>query len=350
MHLHVLYECDGAGKPHGCGWIRLLNPLNHPSLTGRVSISTGERLPLDKKTDALIVERVYKPGLTISDAEKIVEMAKDRGVPMIHTIDDNLLDLNSGSSIWHFPKMEQRHILRYLMRKAQGLIVSTEKLADRLQGFNPRIEVVPNQIDEQLFTKRPHAVVEQKEKIVIGYMGTPTHLDDLLMVLQPLRRFLSKYRDKVAFETVGVADAHFLQTMFPGLPVRPLSVPRAKASYPEFARWMDASMHWDFAIAPLSDSSFCSCKSDLKILDYGILGIPGIFSNVTSYRSTIRHGVNGLLVENTPQAWEEALIQMTEDTTLRHTLAENVMKEVWETRTLAQNAIRWEQAVERLVA
>lgn len=349
MHLHVLYECDGSGKAHGCAWIRLLNPLNHPTLAGKVTLTTGDRIPHGQKTDALIVERVYKPNLTIVDAEKIVEMAEDRGVPMIHTIDDNLLDLNTGPSIWHFPQMEQRHVLRYLMRKARGLIVSTEKLAERLEGLNPRIEVVPNQIDERLFTKRPQ-VTEKKDKIVIGYMGTPTHLDDLLMILQPLRRFLDQYREKVVFETVGVADAHFLQTMFPGLPARPLPVPRTKASYPDFARWMDANVQWDFAIAPLSDTSFAACKSDLKILDYGILGIPGIFSNVTSYRDTIRHGINGLLVENTPQAWEEALARMTDDVTLRAALAQNVRKEVWETRTLEQNAWRWEKAVERLVA
>ena len=349
MHLHVLYECDGSGKAHGCAWIRLLNPLNHPTLAGKVTLTTGDRIPHGQKTDALIVERVYKPNLTIVDAEKIVEMAEDRGVPMIHTIDDNLLDLNTGSSIWHFPQMEQRHVLRYLMRKARGLIVSTEKLAERLEGLNPRIEVVPNQIDERLFTKRQQAT-EKKDKIVIGYMGTPTHLDDLLMILQPLRRFLDKYREKVVFETVGVADAHFLQTMFPGLPARPLPVPRTKASYPDFARWMDANVQWDFAIAPLSDTSFAACKSDLKILDYGILSIPGIFSNVTSYRDTIRHGINGLLVENTSHAWEEALARMTDDVTLRATLAQNVRKEVWETRTLEQNAWRWEKAVERLVA
>lgn len=348
MHLHVLYECDGSGKAHGCAWIRLLNPLSHPSLEGKLSYSTGARLPDGQKTDALIVERLYKPNLSIVDAEKIVEMAEHNRVPMIHTIDDNLLDLNTGTSIWHFPQQEQRHVLRYLMRRAHGLIVSTEKLADRLRGLNSRIEVVPNQIDERLFTKRQQ-VNDNKGKIVIGYMGTPTHLEDLLMILQPLRRFLSRHKDRVVFETVGVADAHFLKDMFHDLPVRQLPVPRSKASYPDFARWLDSHAQWDFAIAPLSDGEFASCKSDLKILDYGILGIPGIFSNVTSYCHTIHHGENGLLADNTPEAWEDALEKMTMDDALRRRLAENVTAEVWNTRTLVQNAVRWQQAVANLL-
>lgn len=348
MHLHVLYENDGSGKAHGCAWIRLLNPLSHPSIAGRVSISTGDRLPSDKKVDALIIERLHRPNLSMIDAEKLIEMAADRNVPLIHTIDDNLLDLNTEPTIWHFPQQEQRHVLRLLMRRAQGLIVSTDALAARLRSINPRIEVVPNQIDERLFKKRAHSN-DNKEKIVIGYMGTPTHLDDLLMILQPLRRFLNRFRERVVFETVGVADAHFLKTMFGDLPVRQLAVPRTKASYPDFARWMDANVQWDFAIAPLSDGAFASCKSDLKILDYGILGIPGIFSKVTSYRDTIRHGENGLLVENHDDAWEAALEKMTSDNGLRRRLAATILEEVWNTRTLAQNAVRWEQAVANLV-
>lgn len=348
MKLHVLYECDGSGKAHGCAWIRLLHPLTHPSIASRVSFTTGERFP-DTKTDALIVERLHRPNLTLIEAEKMISMAKERGLPLIHTIDDNLLDLNTDPGIWHFPSQEQRNVLRLLIRRAQGVIVSTEKLAERIARINTRVEVVPNQIDERLFTRRPAAVEKPGEKVVIGYMGTPTHLDDLLMILQPLRRFLARFKDRVVFEVVGVADAHFLKEMFPGLPVRQLPVPRQKAPYPEFARWMDANVKWDFAIAPLSDNEFTSCKSDLKILDYGILGIPGIFSNVTSYRDTVKHGDNGLLIENTDDAWESALEKMTLDGAMRRRLAAAITEEVWNTRTLAQNAVRWEEAIARLM-
>ncbi len=349
MHLHVLYECDSLGKAHGCAWIRLLNPLSHPALGGRVTISTGDTLPEDKNIDALIVERVYKPGLGVNDAEQIVALARRRNIPLIHTIDDNLIDLNAGPTIWHFPYMEQRHVLRYFIRQSQGVIVSTQKLAERLKPLQSHIEVVPNQIDERLFTKR-NKPEKMQDKIVLGYMGTPTHLDDLLMIINPLRRFLHKYRDKVVFETLGVADGHFLRTLFHDLPVRTLNVPRHLAGYPDFAQWMNEYVHWDFAIAPLSDSEFSSCKSDLKVLDYGILGIPGIFSDVTSYKDTVRHSENGLLVKNTQDAWEEALEKITLDTTLRLRLAENITREVWQERTLQQNALKWEQAIERLVA
>lgn len=349
MHLHVLYESDGAGKAHGCAWIRLLNPLRHPSLGGRVRITTGEDWP-ESTPDAVIVERNYRPNFSIEDAEALVEQARARGVPLIHTSDDNLLDLNTGPSIWHFPRDEQRHVLRYLMRAAHGLIVSTEPLARRLRALNPRIEVVPNQIDEQLFRRRSTEASSPSAPLVMGYMGTPTHLDDLLMILNPLREFLQKFAGQVLFETLGVADAHMLREMFAEGTVRHLSVPRPKADYPEFARWMDANIHWDFAIAPLSDSDFASCKSDLKILDYGILGIPGIFSDVTSYRSSIRHGENGLLTENSAGAWGAALAHMATQHTQRQAMAQCIEQEIWQHRTLATQAVQWEQAIERLIA
>lgn len=348
MRLHVLYERDGSGKAHGCAWIRLLHPLSHPSIASRVSFTTDERLPEAGDVDALIVERLHRPNLTLIEAEKLISKAKERRIPLIHTVDDNLLDLNTEPGIWHFPSQEQRNVLRLLIRRAQGVIVSTEKLAERVRHLNARVEVVPNQIDERLFTRRPAAQEKPGEKVVIGYMGTPTHLDDLLMILQPLRRFLARFKDQVAFEVVGVADAHFLKEMFPGLPVRQLPVPRKSAPYPEFARWMDTHVKWDFAVAPLADNEFTSCKSDLKILDYGILGIPGIFSDVPSYRSTVKHGENGLLVENVGDAWEAALEKMTLNNAMRRRLAAAVAEEVWNTRTLAQNAVRWEEAVIRL--
>ena len=91
-------------------------------------------------------------------------------------------------------------------------------------------------------------------------------------------------------------------------------------------------------------------KSDLKMLDYGIFGIPGIFSDVPSYHDTVKNGENGLLVPNNAEAWQQALEAMASDTALRQKMAAAVKQEVWDTRTLAQNAWRWLDAVEKIVS
>lgn len=56
-----------------------------------------------------------------------------------------------------------------------------------------------------------------------------------------------------------------------------------------------------------ADDVFTLGKSAVKYWEHGAFGIPGIYSDGDVYRSTIRHGVNGLLAANTVEDWREKL-------------------------------------------
>ncbi len=347
QRIHVIRERDAMGHLHSCSYIRLQQPLTHPTIAQDVSVTFEDEQEPDT-IDAAIIERlVFEQKFGMQDALTMLAHFEKRDVPIIYTIDDNLLDLNRDPGIWHFPTEEQRAVLRLFATRASGIIVSTDELADRLSGLNNNIVVVPNQIDERHFTQPPAR--QAGDKVEIGYMGSATHLQDVLMILQPLREFLYDNRDTVELELVGVASANHIQGMFGDLPVKHTLVPKAYAPYPKFAGWMLENVQWDFAIAPLARNSFSDCKSDLKILDYGILGIPGIFSDVPSYHSTIRHGENGMLAANEPQAWRDTLQTLTDDAGLRAKLSDAISDEVWSNRTLAQQAKRWVEAVETII-
>jgi len=141
-----------------------------------------------------------------------------------------------------------------------------------------------------------------------------------------------------------VVDDAGLAARFNGLPVSPLN-PGAAEAYPAFPGWMRRSLRWDFALAPLVDDAFTRCKSDLKYLDYGALGIPGIFSDVRAYRETVRHRETGLIAPNDPDAWAAALDEMAGDASLRSRLALAARDEVHSSRMLATNARCWLDAV-----
>ncbi len=216
-----------------------------------------------------------------------------------------------------------------------------------MERLNPRIEVVENAIDERLFRPRPVPAPAAGREIVIGFMGTHTHDQDLMMVLQPLREVLNAYRGRVRLEIVGgVADAALLQA-FEGLPVR--RVEPAAYRYPEFIAWLREHARWDLAIAPLEETPFSRCKSDLKFLDYGALGIPGVFSRLPVYESTVRHLETGYLAENTPEAWSAGLRQLLDDDALRRRIASNAREFVLRHRTLATCAGRWTDAIMEIV-
>ena len=347
MRIHLLYEQDIAGQPHGCSYIRLLRPFSHPAIANNVKISSGSKLP-DEHLDAVILERLWLPSFIMDQAEKILEKLEKRNIPLIYTLDDNLLDLNLEPGVKNFPTNEQRQIMRMFAQAAKGVIVSTAPLAERMRIFNPTIEIVPNQLDERLFP--PRKATGERAKLHFGYMGTFSHLEDLLMILPPLRRFLRRWGEKVEFEIVGISEYIRIKGLFEGLPVRYHHLSKKQIGYYGFVKWMRRNFNWDFAIAPLTDTPFNNGKSDLKVLDYGIWGIPGIFSATPSYKDTIRNGENGLCVPNTEDAWEEALETMASNAALRQRMSQAIAEEVRETRTLAQHAPDWEVAVRKILS
>ncbi|MFO1242812.1 MAG: glycosyltransferase [Rickettsiales bacterium] len=345
MRIHLLHEQDDKGVPHGCSYIRLLQPFSHPSLKGKVEITTGKNIP--DAVDVIILERLWLPSFNMFHARNILNEIKRRDVPFIYTLDDNLLDLNLEPGLKNFPTHEQRQIIRMFAQEANGIIVSTNPLAERMRKFNSNIHIVPNQLDERLFTK--DRKMPSHQKIRFGYMGTFSHLEDLLMILYPLRAFLTRWKNKVEFEILGISEHVRTKAIFDGMPVKYHHLNKRDIHYHGFVKWMHKHIAWDFAIAPLARTPFNDGKSDLKVLDYGIFGIPGIFSDVPSYHDTVRNE-NGFLVPNTEEAWEQALETMATDTALRQKMAATVKQEVWETRTLAQNAWRWLDAVEKIVS
>ena len=69
-----------------------------------------------------------------------------------------------------------------------------------------------------------------------------------------------------------------------------------------------ASLGLDAAVAPLEDHSFNRAKSKLKLLEYGILGIPIVASDIGPYRAT-----PATLVGPAPADWIDAVRALVAD-------------------------------------
>lgn len=344
--VHLLYEQGRDSRPHGCAHIRLLRPLLHPANQMDLRITHGREY---RGADIVIVERTWKYRIPPDEAQRLVQRIRSDRAVFIYTIDDDLLDLPDVAQLSDhrtFTRGEATAVRDYL-RQADGVIVSTEALRDRLARMNPRIVVVPNALDERLFTGRGPFLSNARArdgKRTIGFMGTLTHDVDLMMVLQPLREILRRHRGTVEFEIAGVAADRATVDAFQGLPVRILDV-GPYADYPLFVRWMIDHIRWDLAIAPLEDNGFNRCKSDIKFLDYSALGIPGMYSRVSAYERTVRHLETGYLADNTPAAWAEGLERLLADDALRERIADAAERFVRETRMLEHCAHAWRDAI-----
>ncbi|WP_414526888.1 glycosyltransferase [Nodularia chucula] len=344
ISIHVLYEHSNTTSPHGSSFIRLLLPLTHPTNQETFLVSQGTRF---QAADVTIVERTWKSNITLSQAEKLVEKVRRNGTCLIYSIDDNLLDLKFHAIAQNELADEKLMVIRYLAREADGIIVSTHYLQQRLSILNSNIFVVPNALDERLLESSISGESEQQNyqhKTVIGYMGTRSHDDDLMMILQALRTTLRKYSGQIELQLIGsIADVSILKA-FHNLSVKVVDV-GGNDKYPDFMRWMSQNIKWDLAIAPLEDNLFTRCKSDIKFLDYSALGIPGIYSDVPPYQNTVRHLETGYLAENHSHAWIEAFEILLNDHTLRQKLAKQAQAYVLSTRTLKHCAQDWQDAI-----
>lgn len=349
LRVHILYQHGRDLRPFGCSYIRLLLPLAHPACQEAFTVTHG----LDyQSADVVIVERTWRPWITVRMAEDLVARVRRDRVRLVYTIDDNLLDLPDFTNPVGLCSVttEERIVIRLFVREANGVIVSTEGLKDRLSHLNSRIAVVQNSLDERLFGEalRRKPTASRDRSMTIGFMGTPTHDADIMMILQPLREALREYRGKLELQVVGGLGDPATMRAFEGLPFKILDV-GAHVQYPLFVRWMIENLRWDLAVAPLEDNPFTRCKSDLKFLDYSALGIPGIYSRLPPYEGTVRHLDTGYLTDNTPEAWAEGLVRLLTDDDLRLRLAANARRYVMASRTLQQRAGDWLGALQTLI-
>ncbi len=346
LKVHVLYEHSSTIKPHGSSYIRILLPLTYSTNTKYFSVTKGTSYA---SADIVIVERTWKPHITLSAAQELVaKVRKDCGC-LVYTIDDNLLDIKSqlifNNSLTH----QQLMVVRYFAREADGIIVSTDYLKERFRHLNKKIFVVPNALDERLLVAgKIERNTSDRKRRVIGYMGTHTHDADLMMIVQALRKIIRKNTDHLELQLIGcIADSSVIDS-FKGLPIKVLDVGN-NGDYQNFMRWMSQTVEWDLAIAPLESNSFTRCKSDIKFLDYSALGIAGIYSDVASYNNTVCHLETGYLAANNVEAWVEAFECLLGNDPLRTQIATYAREYVLSNRTLKYCAQNWQQAIFSIV-
>jgi glycosyltransferase involved in cell wall biosynthesis len=362
LRLHLLYEHGLDGLPFGSASIRLLRPLTHPVFHGKLVVTAGSTYD-GAPVDAIIVDRLWRPDISLALAQRLRAQASRAGARLLYALDDNLLLLAQESKDWR-PTPDQLQALEFFLRESDGIIVTTESLREILGAYNSHIAVVPNMLDERLLVRRGAAPVRSWQQrvarlwaatrraarrrsrpgVVIGYMGTFTHDDDLLMVLTALEACAQRYGKAVGFELLGVAAHAQTRERLASLPVHILSPPQV--SYPRFMPWFSRLMDWDIALSPLCDTPFNACKSDIKFLDYSAIGAAGIFSRVPAYAGTVRHGETGWLVDNTPEAWGRALETLIDDAVLREHLATQATRYLYAERIVAQAAGQWLAALE----
>ena len=347
--IHILYEHGSDLRPFGSAYLRFLRPLTHPALAESLDVTWG--LTYDgQEVDAVIMDRFWRYDISLDMVRSLWEQVHRVGGCLIHALDDDFLSLTSEQEPWF--SETHRQVLQFLLTQADGLVVTTSALAERFAPLNSRIGVVPNALDERLLAgskPAPHDTSFGRRRVVIGYMGTPTHDDDLMMILPALQKIAQEHRDECEFQIVGGARQVRTFESLGKLPVRVINPRPGEAEYPLFMLWYSSRLGWDIGLAPLRDTPFNHCKSDIKFLDYSAIGAAGIYSRGPAYDSSVQHLETGWIVDNDVNAWSEALEELISDDDMRLHLARNATRHLYSKRTLARSASRWLEALDSLL-
>ncbi len=350
LRLHVVYEHGPDLAPFGAAELRLLRPLTHPAIRPHLEVSFGRNYD-GRPVDAVIIDRLISPRLPAALLDALLDRIRASGARLIHAMDDDFLDLALDRPRW--AGSGQVRSLHHLLRAAGAFLLTTEPLSRRLAAFPVDRVVVPNALDERLLDLAPIPLgpdaVDLDRPLTLGYMGTFTHADDLAMILPALRALHARQPGRFTLELVGVADPAAAESLLGDLPWRIVEVPQGASTYAAFLPWFTRSLRWDIALAPLADSPFTRCKSDLKHLDYAALGAAGIYSHVPAYSGTVRQAETGWLAPNHPLAWEAGLERLMADAPLRARIAKAARDYLLGERTVGALAPRWLDALDRLV-
>ncbi len=255
--------------------------------------------------DVVILHNQWHPG-----ADALVRSFKRHGLRVVADLDE---DIFSASA------QHQTHV-RQLLGVVDATFVPTEHLAEKIASLSSNISITPNGVD--LADWRSLAKPRPEDRVrVVGFAGTSSHSANLDMLRPALAKLASKFKEQdIRFISVGCRPP-WLADVMPGAEI----VDPCTAD--TYAIRL-AALQLDVALAPLGNSEFDQSRSALKIWEYTAAGAVTIASNVDPYASAIQDGATGLLVDNRPELWVQAITKLIRNHELRRELHESAQRAV----------------------
>ncbi|QLI80129.1 glycosyltransferase [Chitinibacter fontanus] len=287
----------------GCGNYRVIKPLEamESSLMVEAAISSEFFNPIDLQRvcpDIIVMQRRTDS----NDIQRVLEYKKYSRSFKVLDLDDYVINLPLKS---HHREVMPKDVLksvRTILSNVDRFIVSTEELANFCSNWHNDIRIVRNLLPVTWWATLDSSINENK-KIRIGWAGGVGHTGDLELIKDVIKH----YSQKVEWVFLGFCPASlapFVSEYHPGVSIE---------TYPAKL----ASLRLDIAIAPLEENAFNSCKSNLKLLEYGACGFAVVCSDFGPYKDK---NFPVLRVKNKYKDWCDALNTLIEDADARRKL------------------------------
>lgn len=306
-------------------YVEALNRLNvHSLILSERDLTEGDMAGVD----VLVLCRIgANPAML-----RTIDEFRGGGGKVIFDIDDLVFDPERIDFIRHvversdlekenFRRMVAR--LRDTMWRSDLVTTSTFALKLEVERMGMRAVVLPNNVSLRHESEAADLAVKSRDgsaRVRIGYFsGTKSHEYDFAECSEALFQVM-KERADIEFLVVGWLDAI---DRFRSFGDRFIHMPLL--SHDEMMRVLSTI---DINLAPLElRNPFTQCKSELKIFEAALYGIPTIASPTASYAAAIAHGRDGLLAENRVQ-WVKLLRQLIDESDLRIAIGRRAKKDI----------------------
>ncbi len=323
----VFWLSENTKKSVASTHIRVISPVikNAVLRDNAVIIRIFEAEDIPETPGRKIVVIIQRDKISEESIKVLSDLKKsEMDLKIVLEIDDDLLSISRDHAEYsaYKPAIDK---IRGMIDISDVIFTTTNVIAERL---GDKCVVIPNYIDERLWTIKSMTKIPNKTHIGIIYTGSVTHQQDLIIlkdVISSLKKRLEKYNLTVELSVVGCTDDNeYWYTKIP--------VPDKCQEYPEFAKWVNNLGEYDIAAAPLAlDNHFNHAKSCLKYLEYSAMGIPGVYTDIEPYRAAVKDGVTGFLVkENNVDQWVECLYKLCISASLREKIAVNAQNDLRE--------------------
>lgn len=331
LHIFSIARDEGA-----CTAIRIIGPLGAIDRGKLAEVSLLSRHVRIEDVDEYFEEKLPTAdivwfGRTVSPA--IIESTREiqsHGKKVVVDLDDDIFNISpwsahygefgveefsyQGTKVWEDGVNMDLALNRKkseLWKKYCGIVdavtVTTPELAKCYAPHAKQVIVLPNAIDFSVWDN-PHRH-HKGDDVRIFWQGGISHYEDWFEV-RDVFRDISQAFPQVKWVFQGTKFDFFLK-----------DIPPERV---EFHKWVPYEAHSykmqtlnvDIAIAPLANTHFNRCKSNIKVLEYSAMRVPCVASDVSPYTNTIRHGADGFLAK-TQKEFIGSLSALIEDPILR---------------------------------
>jgi glycosyltransferase involved in cell wall biosynthesis len=272
------------------GHYRVVQPFLELEAAGLVTGVQAFEMPsiieLERQSpDTVVMQGRYNDAL-VNEIERVKTYSR---ALRIFELDDYIIDVpEKNGHLKHRPKDFEKAMRRGISL-CDRVVVSTQALADALNGMHHDIRVVPNTLATHLWSNRV-SLRRTGAKPRVGWGGGTSHAGDLEIIADVVRE-LADVVDWVFFGMCPQALLPYVREFHPSVGLQ---------EYPAKL----ASLNLDLALAPLEYHIFNDCKSNLRLLEYGACGYPVICTDTEAYRGYLPCT---RVVSNSTEEWLQAI-------------------------------------------